>query len=220
VIDKLKQCLWECYGHPDFRAEWDGRIFGGGKVSQRYWEYLITINFLGLDEKSVLLDIGGGNGFFANLVMPFRKQVIVIDPSVSDKLVWRIKKIKELANSRTLKYAFKDYPEITHVSCISVLEHCTDQQREDLAKGLNDNFWGDTIVFTFEYHPLMVFKDTFLTMKSMSQMFSKFTNFYMTNFTACPTRAINSYSELQGEDDAIGAIPNWYPVAVRMKRCS
>ncbi len=84
VNDTLKAALWKSYGSSTTPAEWDGHIYGGGKLSQRFWEYQQTIELLELTRASVVLDIGGGSpaggaGFFARLIAPYVKQVHVMD---------------------------------------------------------------------------------------------------------------------------------------------
>ena len=61
LTNKLKKLLWERFGSADYPAEWDGRVYGGGKISQRWWEYFQAIEYLELYEGAVVLDIGGGS---------------------------------------------------------------------------------------------------------------------------------------------------------------
>jgi len=58
---KIKAALWKAYGKPAEAAEWDGNVYGDGKLSQRFWEYHQAIDLLELTPDSVVLDIGGGS---------------------------------------------------------------------------------------------------------------------------------------------------------------
>ncbi len=55
----LQARLWRMYGDKAYAAERDGNVYGGGKLSQRFWEYHKTIDALELTADSVVL---GGLG--------------------------------------------------------------------------------------------------------------------------------------------------------------
>src|SRR5262245_36752669 len=81
----VKQELWRRFGDPAYPAEWNGILYGGGKISQRFWEYLVAIELLRLDEQAVVLDIGGGSpvtghAFFAELLAPVLRKIVILDP--------------------------------------------------------------------------------------------------------------------------------------------
>lgn len=61
ITQRLKQELWHRFGSKEHPAEWDGHVYGGGKLSQRFWEYFKAIELLSLDANSIVLDIGGGS---------------------------------------------------------------------------------------------------------------------------------------------------------------
>ena len=50
----LKQELWRRYGDSSYPVEWNGHVHGGGKLSQRFWEYFKTIELLEVDAASVV----------------------------------------------------------------------------------------------------------------------------------------------------------------------
>ena len=86
---QLKKELRHRFDSAEHPAKWDSRIYGGGKLSQRFWEYFKALELLGLTESSVVLDIGGGSpvtgmGFFAGLMATVAKKVIVLDPNVAE----------------------------------------------------------------------------------------------------------------------------------------
>ena len=79
LTEKLKAALWQAYGNLNSPAAWDGNIYGGGKLSQRFWEYHQAIELLDLTPDSVVLDIGGGSpitgaGFFTKVIAPYVKE--------------------------------------------------------------------------------------------------------------------------------------------------
>ena len=85
TTNKLKAALWQLYGNPASPSEWDGRVCGGGKLSQCFGEYHKAIDLLELTPDAVVLDIGGGSnragfGFFTNIIAPFVKEVHISDP--------------------------------------------------------------------------------------------------------------------------------------------
>ena len=72
----LKQRLWQRFGTAAHPAEWDGLVFGGGKISQRFWEYFKVIEYLDVADGARVLDIGGGSpttgvSFFPQLLASF-----------------------------------------------------------------------------------------------------------------------------------------------------
>ena len=185
LTEKLKAALWRCYGDPGHPAEWDGKVYGGGKLSQRFWEYHQTIELLELTSDSVVLDIGGGSpetgaGFFTQVIAPYVKEVHVMDANIgqpkeaSSKIIFH----RTLANYETLSKLLKEHPQITHVACISVFEHIPDDIRRGMVKAVNEHFPGDTFVTTLEYHARDCFFEQQLTVRTLSELFEPFTNFY------------------------------------------
>ncbi len=88
TLRNLKAELWRRFGNREYPAEWDGRVYGGGKLSQRFWEYFEGVELLDPSPESVVLDIGGGSpvtgaGFFSSLLASAVKKVLILDPNVA-----------------------------------------------------------------------------------------------------------------------------------------
>ena len=189
---------------------WYRNITNKYVITQRFWEYFITIKMLDLTEDSVLIDIGGGcpttgKASFAEVVKKYIKQVVVIDENVKQYEDDSIIFIKENASYELLKDLFDTYSP-THVSCISVLEHISNDIRKSIIQSINDNFKGDVIGFTMEFHPIEYFFHYQLTAESMSEFCNLFTNFYLSDMQKTPIHATNAF-----EDN----IPLWYPISLK-----
>jgi len=233
----LKYALWQRFGDLAFPAEWDGHVYGGGKLSQRYWEYFITLELLALDQHSTVLDIGGGSpvegvGFFADLLALQCKQVIVLDVNAQygpnaaqrDNVVLK----RQNGDYESVRRTLEDHPDITHVSCVSVFEHIEDATRRDIVRSLNDHFTGATFVMTLEYHARVKHWEHQLTAASLSELFAPLVNFYPDAFVRSPVYCENAYQKigfwaLFNIQRALAkraplAIPAWYPLAVRFVR--
>lgn len=216
----IKQRLWSMYGSEAYTAEWDGTVYGGGKISQRFWEYFIAVEMLELTPDSIVLDIGGGKGFFANLVAPFVKKVIILDEnqdSSAEKLP-NIERIRKNATHDSLSEVLSR--EITHIACISVFEHVPEVIREQMIRDINDVFTGGTFVTTFEFHPSICYFEHQLTTRTMSRLFSGFTHYYPLRIESSPLRSENAYGKAttlfhRRKRQYIGM---WYPLAVHFRR--
>lgn len=208
------------YGSEEYPAEWDGNVLGGGKVSQRFWEYHVTAEMLDLERDSVVLDIGGGKGFFAQLVGPFVRKVIVLDKTQESELanLSNIEFVHEYASSETLRAIMA--MGITHVSCISVFEHVPEDIRVGIMKSINDYFQGKTFVATFEFHPRICFFEHQLTTKSMNQMMSQMTGFYLERVESSPIRSENAYGRMfapfRSHDQQF--VGMWFPLAMKFMK--
>lgn len=243
TTSKIKQDLWRFYGAGDlWKAEWDGASYGhGGKLSQRMWEYFIAAELLDINPESVVLDIGGGSPFsgkpfFAELIAPHVKRVIVLDPNQStaasrDNIVCRL----EDASRNSLKSIFESEPQITHVCSVSVFEHIPPACRVEIVQAINDYFCGQSFVATFEYHPVRNHFEYQLTAKTASETFGPLKTFYLANYLSSPTHCVNAFDQpgnlyrsrvrqilqklklLRPENETTG-IPAWYPCAVRFLR--
>jgi hypothetical protein len=245
---KLKAELWSRFGHKDHPSEWDGNVYGGGKISQRFWEYFRGLDLLELTPESVLLDIGGGSpatgaGFFASMVAPFVKQVHVLDVSIGEdcrddkNIIYH----RQLATYDNILALFKKHPGITHVACLSVFEHIEQPVRVGIIRGVNDAFTGAIFVATLEYHTKKTFFESQLTAATLSELFSPFTNFYLEEIAKSPVWSEDAYFNaiptLDGRrsslKDRIGwylrvlglyktplevPVPMWYPLALRFVR--
>lgn len=233
----LKQQLWQRFGQPAHPAEWDGIVYGGGKLSQRYWEYFISIELLELDEHSVVLDVGGGSpvegvGFFADLLALYCKKVVILDVHAQyarnaarrDNVVL----VKENGDYESVRRVLADHSDITHISCVSVFEHIEEHLRRDIVRSINDHFNGDTFVMTLEYHARVKHWKHQLTARSISDLFSPLEKFFPDRFVRSPVYCENAYQKigywaLFNIQRALAkraplAIPAWYPVAVRFVR--
>jgi hypothetical protein len=214
---QLKADLWKKFGSLESPAEWDGRNYGGGKLSQRWWEYFKMIEFLDLTPDSIVLDIGGGSpktgaGFFARLIHPYVKKVIIADPCISpdardeENLVL----IRDYLGPAQLREILETNINITHIACISVLEHMQDDLRRSLVQVINNSFNGQNLAATFEYHAANCFFDYQLTARSVSHMFSPLTNFFPSKIESAPMYCENAYKK--------GTLtPQWYPIAVKFQ---
>lgn len=233
VTRALKSELWKRYGSPEHPAEWDGNVFGrvgGGKMSQRFWEYFKAIELLDLTPDSVVLDIGGGSprtgtGFFGELLAQQVKQVVIMDPNArkTSLTLENIECIPSKSTYAELKPLLATRRDLTHIACVSVLEHVPSPIREGITRAINEAFEGDCLVATFEYHAKVRFHEHYLTAQSVSELFKPLTRFYLDEFVASPTHCVNAFDSraLLGLSPTIaerGHIPLWYPVAVRFLR--
>lgn len=233
VTEQLKQKLWKYFGTKEYPAEWDGIVYGGGKLSQRFWEYMVTIQYLDLNEDSVLIDIGGGSpqtgyGFFSSIIKDHVKKIYILDPNVNldKKSEDNIEFVPENANYESLKRLLTT-KEITHIACISVFEHIEDSIRNEIVSAVNDHFQDGTFVSTFEYHPKQIHFEYQLTAKTVSELFSHFTRFYLTEYSASPVLCENAFAKKQRMSlrnlkfkMKKTYIPRWYPVAVKFVKFS
>lgn len=240
----LKAELWKNFSSTDYSAEWDGCVYGGGKISQRFWEYFSCIELMNLSRDSVLLDIGGGSpatgiGFFSMLVHKFIKQVIIIDPNINKeiRLPPNVIVFKEFAEAENLQKLFQLHPDVTHVAAISVFEHMDSPTREGLIRTVDNYFSGGFFVATFEYHSKRCYFENQLTCASAGSLLGRFNNFYLTKYLSSPVWCENAYGNpvayLQSrrfytilpqrlklfiERILDIDVPQWYPVAVKFER--
>ena len=233
VTEHLKRELWRRFGDPNFPAEWDGHVYGGGKLSQRYWEYFKAVELLDLDSSSVVVEIGGGSpatgvGFFANLLASRIRRVIVVDPNLipAVPLPANVETIPSNATPDVLRRLFAAQPDITHVACVSVLEHVPDADREAMMAAIEAHFRGHRIVVTLEYHARRSYFDFQLTARSVSALLSPLVSFFPDRIEASPVWAENAFDTQKlvkfsrHNPIAVADIPRWYPLAVRLVRPS
>ncbi len=211
----LKQMLWQRHGQPDFPAEWDGHVYGGGRISQRFWEYQKTIEMLELDENSIVLDIGGGSpatgiSFFPRLLADAGLRVFVLDVHFGDNVPVpeNVTLIRGLADEATL-YVLLKRIKPTHLSCISVLEHAQAKQQKGIFDAVEHAFEGKQFVVTFEFHELHVFFEQMLHTKALSDAVSGLQRYYLNQMCASPLHCVNAFSGL----DRL-----WYPMALQFSR--
>jgi hypothetical protein len=216
ITERLKQELWTKYGTKEFPSEWDGFVYGGGKISQRFWEYFITIQMLDLDEDSVLLDIGGGSpktgmGFFALVLQPFVKKIVIVDPHIEESAHCpeNVVYVRQNADTATLANVFNKHS-ISHVCSVSVLEHIHPETRKEIMRAIDANFKGQALAFTLEFHATQRFFEQQLTTESLTDMVSEMTQFYVSDIQASPVTAMNAHMS--------NAARLWYPLAVKFFR--
>ncbi|OGW27873.1 MAG: hypothetical protein A2X56_03155 [Nitrospirae bacterium GWC2_57_13] len=213
----IKKRLWTMYGSREHPAEWDGNVFGGGKISQRFWEYLMAAEMLELTPDAVVLDIGGGKGFFAKLIAPFVKKVVILDEDQSEDTarIPNVECIRQHATADTLPRVITK--EITHISCISVFEHVPEEVRDEIIRSVNGHFSGKTFVTTFEFHPVIHYFEHQLTTRTMNRLVSGFTRFYPERIESSPLRCENAYGRATTPFNSRKKqyIGMWYPLAIK-----
>lgn len=229
----LKEYLWRRFGNAEFPAEWDGTVYGGGKLSQRYWEYFKAVELLELDSESVVADIGGGSpvtgaGFFAMLIANVAKHVFVLDSNVSQisRVANNIELVVRRFDGQELAEWLRKHPEVTHISCVSVFEHIEDEVREGMTSAINRYFLGKSFVATYEFHPNKCYFEYQLTTKSASALFKPLTELYLDNYCASPIHCENAFEIHRtikvARPEVVSLarmnVPLWYPVAVKFVR--
>lgn len=237
LTQSLKQELWRRYGSPEHPSEWDGAVYGGGKLSQRFWEYFKAAELLELTPESVVLDIGGGSpitglGFFMTTVAPKVKRVIIMDPEVGKARNDdpRVTLVPRAAGRASLLEVLADNPDITHLSSVSVMEHIEPALRREIFEAINEGFKGDTVVLTLEFHARHIFFENQLTTATLSDMVKPLTRFYPDVFEASPVPCENALEEVttlvakrrrffSPHLRLFGLFaPKWYPLALRFRR--
>lgn len=202
IASRLKQELWSRYGTAEHPAEWDGNVMGGGKISQRFWEYFITLDMLDLPETgAVVLDIGGGNGFLAKVLTSAGVSVVVVDKAnpIEGVMVENC-----FADHDTLTDIIRRYHP-THIACASVMEHASEDQQRGIFQAIEEKFSGEAAVFTFEFHETTRYFEQQITTKTMSNMVSPLRRYYLDRMERSPIYCIN-------------AVDRWYPLALRFIR--
>jgi len=210
---QLKRRLWERFGSIEHPAEWNGRIYGGGKLSQRYWEYFKTLELLELSPNSVVVDIGGGSpvtgvGFFASLIATSVRKVFVFDSNISPEAIAPegVEFVTKRATYESMRGFLEEHPEVTHIASVSVFEHIPALEREGIVRAINETFEGACFVASLEYHAKSVYFEHQLTATTISTLFEPLTNYYLDKFESSPVWCENAYPS---------DVPLWYPVAVR-----
>jgi hypothetical protein len=228
--------LWQRFASPEFPAEWDGRL-GGGKLSQRFWEYFEGLQMLDLSSESVVLDVGGGSpeigsGFFARLIAPSVGRVHIVDPNaVADLEYPNVLVHQQLGDRTILRDIFEQYPDIDRVVSLSVFEHISPPVRSEIIAAINDYFRGNVFVTTFEYHSKNVYFQEQLNTRSASYLFTPLTKFYLEKIVQSPVWAENAFGEAPDlakevlrrlrvtvSQHSQVVVPLWYPIALKFVR--
>jgi len=218
VTTQLKELLWKSYGTTEHPAEWDGYVYGGGKISQRFWEYLIAIDMLGLTKDSVLIDIGGGSpvtglSIFPQLIAKAGIKLVVVDQDfglLENGVLENVTLEYGIADHETLTRLIKKYKP-THISSISVLEHATEVQQKGIFQAIEDVFKGKKAVFTFEFHETTCHFDQQLTTKTLSNCVSLLKRYYLSRIERSPLNCVNALDDMTRR---------WYPLAVQFEKSS
>jgi hypothetical protein len=212
---RLKQALWRRFGHPDHPAEWDGAVYGGGKISQRFWEYFKAIELLDITDDTVLLDIGGGSpatglSFFPRLLASCGISVFVLDTNfgTAPDVPENVELIHGLADRETLAKALATHRP-THVSCISVIEHASPEQQRGIFDAVEEAFDGSHFVLTLEFHETVRFFEQQLTTESLSAAVRGLTRYYLSEVESAPMNCVNALRDMSRL---------WYPLALRFLR--
>lgn len=181
----LLQRLWKRWGNPNYPAEWDGSGGNGGKGSQRFWEYLWTINQIGSPQS--VLDVGGGTlGFFSRLLKDHGCKVFVVDPLIDgDAVHGCFNRTIESVNPAL-------FTQVDWITCISVLEHVDDKPAFCRALDAYDC----PIALTCEFGAGGIDPKTF------HRCMDSFQSHHITKLELCPLWAENS------------AIDKWRPLGV------
>ena len=212
---KLKKLLWERFGSAEFPAEWDGRVYGGGKISQRWWEYFKAIEYLELYEGAVVLDIGGGSpatglSFFPRLLAACDVKVVVLDTNFGDapEVPANVVLIRGLADQETLTEVLLAHRP-THISCVSVLEHASAEQQRGIFQAVEATFEGERFVCALEFHEKNRLMDNQLTTATLSTIVSLLTRYFLEDIAASPLNAVDAFQ---------GDVRLWYPLALQFSK--
>lgn len=172
IVLTLQQRLWEWWGDPAHPGEWDGRE-GGGKGSQRFWEYLWALNHL--PPSTRILDVGSGSGFFPDLLRTGVYVAESVDP-VTDGVDHYQMTLEEYLVIGARSWGC--------VTCISVLEHVEDKPGFCRALDLLQAPIILTCELSHEYD--------MVTMPALYDCLNQFKKHHVTKMESCPVWADNS----------------------------
>lgn len=184
-MEQLKRSLWERWGNPEFPAEWDGTHYGGGKGSQRYWEYLWVVGQLSGKERR-LLDVGAGQKLFLpRLLTGVLPRVEAVDP----ELPLEDARHHPISLGTWIGRNPGSVPEFDCVTCVSVVEHLQDPREifRDLAR-----FKKARVIVTLELGFDPPGFEYQLTLQKLYQGLGCFQDHYLDRMESCPVWADNS----------------------------
>lgn len=212
LTKSLKAQLWRRFGTPEHPAEWDGRVYGGGKISQRFWEYFRAVELLDLKPGDRVLDIGGGSpmyglSFFPRLLAEADIEVHVLDTNFGDRsnIPPGVRLIEGLADTETLGKVLAEVKP-TKISCVSVLEHATHEQQVGIFQGVENAFQGESFVLTLEFHETQTFFEQCPTTATLSNAVSVLTRYYLEEIDRSPLNCTNA---------VVQNTRLWYPMALK-----
>jgi hypothetical protein len=212
LTTRLKRELWRRFATADYPAEWDGIVYGGGKVSQRFWEYFKAIELLDLGTDSRLLDIGGGSpvtglSFFPRMLAAMGVVMAVMDVNFGDTpdIPENVTLLHGLADRPSLSEAIQSFKP-THIACLSVLEHASDDQQIGIFAAVEEAFAGTCFVVTLEFHENHRYWEQMPTTETLSRAVSQLTRYHLNDIESSPIYAVNA---VQGDRRM------WRPLAMR-----
>jgi|SRR6185295_491275 len=184
-MNMLKSLLWDRWGTAEYPAEWDGQHYGGGRGSQRFWEYLWVIDQLSGHERHVI-DVGAGpNLFLPKLLGEAFPRVEAVDPEL------RVRDARH--HPCDLRGWVDRYPSevsrVDCVTCVSVVEHVQDPGMifTDLARFVNAK-----LIVTLELGFDPPGFEYQLTLRKLYAGLKCFESHYLSRMETCPVWADNS----------------------------
>lgn len=185
---ELKKELYSRWGDIKYPSEWDGNFFGGGKGSQRFWEYLWTIEQLNSSKK--IFDVGCGQSkFFPRLLEKNIAYVYACDPQIEYEKGRNTVYIKG-----TLEECFDKIPynnNFNTITCVSVLEHIEDHTL--ICKYLS-KFTTSRIICTLEYGFTPRAFNYQVIPQVLYKFFSMMPNHYIEKMELCPVYCEDSHN--------------------------
>ena len=209
----LKQKLWK-HRHV-LNYEWDGTIYGGGVIGQRYWEYLKFVDLMELNSESVVLELGGGSPitgrcFFGECLKNFVKKVIVVDPYAPNSRDNNLICMQQLLTPESMESLFHEH-QITHLASVSVIEHIPHEELVSLVSAMN-RLRFENIVLSFEFHSVAQFVTDQLTTSTASKVMDLFTNYHLSAMERSPMGGVTAFTSVEP------VCEKWYPLMLKFER--
>lgn len=195
--DRLLARLWTAFGSRETPSEWDGNSHGGGRLSQRFWEYHWALRQARLAPDSVVLDVGAGSTAFLPLLLVGEvAQVFACDPELPGDLPSAVTALREPLSASLLARA-----PFTHLLSVSVIEHLAPDQLEEHLSLLGSVPARVVVTLEFGERP----HGSNLTLQELYRVGAAFPRHYCRTFELCPVFADNSYP---------GPHPLWRPLGL------